>query len=204
LRNVAVKRSDLSSEDSDLVKDCLSGSATAWKELYGRFFPLIAKAVSMYSRQTEIEDTIQNVFVNLLSALSKYDDQFPLSKFIWTVAHRTCVDDFRVSHALKRSSLQVTYSHNDSSDENEIVIADRSPCPEESLSGNQTKHLLSKALHNLNDKCREILNLRYLQEMSFKEISQQVGTGEKVLAVQAGRCLDALRAIYKKSIGKEL
>jgi hypothetical protein len=38
--------------------------------------------------------------------------------------------------------------------------------------------------------------LRYIEELSFKEIVPVLAGNEKTLAVQAGRCLDKLKAIY--------
>jgi RNA polymerase sigma factor (sigma-70 family) len=52
------------------------------------------------------------------------------------------------------------------------------------------------AFTRLGEKCRHILRLRYLQELSFKEIAGLLGTKEKTLAVQTGRCLKDLKNLY--------
>jgi RNA polymerase sigma factor (sigma-70 family) len=58
--------------------------------------------------------------------------------------------------------------------------------------------MLMGAFKELGEKCRQLVRLRYLQELSFKEIAGLLGTKEKTLAVQAGRCLRELKALYLK------
>ncbi len=57
---------------------------------------------------------------------------------------------------------------------------------------------LRMALGGLDPKCRELIELRYFQEMPFNEVAKIQGATENTVTVQTRRCLDKLKAVFQE------
>lgn len=191
-------KQNLHEADRILVEQCLSGSPGAWDEFYVQFLPLVQKAVSknILFRGADLEDVVQNVFLTLYTDLKHYDSRYAVSKFIWVVAKQVCVDEYRRATASKRTGKTVAVDHHDSGQEAATTLKSALDLPEDQLERSEQLEILKRAFTNIGEKCRELLQLRYLEELPFKEIATLLGANKKSLAVQAGRCLDELRGTY--------
>lgn len=191
---------DVESRDHALVRQCLAGSRQAWDDFYNRFFMLVAKVVRTKTRckESDVQDLVQSVFLALYTSLKTYERQYPLSKFVWVVSERVCIDEFRKSSSAKRAGATVPLNHHDGDDDETVMVRSKSPSQEQQLADAEVRQLLMNAFKLLGEKCRELIRLRYLQELSFPEISTLLGVKEKTLAVQAGRCLQDLKDHYMK------
>ncbi|MEW6530687.1 MAG: sigma-70 family RNA polymerase sigma factor [Thermodesulfobacteriota bacterium] len=183
-----------------LVEECIAGSRAAWDEFYGRYLLLVRKVIYTHMRcgESDMQDMVQNVFLALLTSLPSYDHQYSLSKFVWVVGERVCIDEYRKSIASKRDGETVPVNHHDHGDEGATMVPSTFEPQEDRMAAAEMVELLRLAFKRLGHKCRELLKLRYLQELPFKEIVLLLGGKEKSLAVQAGRCLDELKAHYDR------
>lgn len=192
---------DAQIRDHQLVQQCLSGSRLAWDEFYDRFVLLVRKVIHAHMRcsEADMQDMVQNVFLAVYSALGTYDRQYPLSRFVWVIGERVCIDEYRKSVATKRFAETVSVDHHDHRDETSVLLSSDLDPPEDQVAGAELLRLLRSAFKRLGERCRELLKLRYLEELSFKEIAPLLGAKEKTLAVQAGRCLDKLKDLYSEA-----
>lgn len=193
-------RQDKESPDYLLVGRCLEGSKAAWDEFYDRYLPLVRKVIHSRLRcsESDMQDMVQNVFLALFTALSTYDDRYPLSRFVWVVGERICIDEYRKAIAGKRDGEHVSVNHHDHGDEDATMVKSDDDPQDDQVARAELVRLLRFAFRRLGDRCRELLRLRYIEELSFKEIVPLLGGKEKTLAVQAGRCLDELKTIYDR------
>jgi RNA polymerase sigma-70 factor (ECF subfamily) len=184
--------------DRFLVRQCLEGSKAAWDEFYDRYLLLVRKVIHSHlrCREPDMQDMVQNVFLALFTALRTYDHRYPLARFVWVVGERVCIDEYRKSVATKRFAETVSVNHHDHGDETAVVVPSDLDPPEDQVAGVELLGLLRSAFKRLGERCRELLRLRYLEELSFKEIGPLLDAKEKTLAVQAGRCLDELKDLY--------
>jgi RNA polymerase sigma factor (sigma-70 family) len=191
-------RSSVDSDDGGLVEQCLDNDRNAWDEFYVRFLPLIRKAVQRRAGflTRDIEDIVQEVFLSLANDLKTYDPRYPLSKFVWIIADRVCIDTHRRSAAAKRDGDTISVDCESSGVEAAVASHRTSASQEDLVAGAQSVRLLRAALTRLGRKCEELLRLRYFDDLPFKDISEKTGIDKKTLAVQAGRCIDELRARF--------
>lgn len=187
-------------QDRLLVRQCLEQSKAAWDEFYGRYLPLVRKVIHSHLRcsEADMQDVVQNVFLALFSALRTYDHRFPLSRFVWVVGERVCIDEYRKRVASKRDGEPVPVNHHDHGDDAATVLQSNLDPQEDQVARAELVRLLRLAFRRLGDRCRELLRLRYIEELSFKEIVPLLGSQEKTLAVQTGRCLDELKTVYDR------
>jgi RNA polymerase sigma factor (sigma-70 family) len=187
--------------DRVLVQQCLSGSRQAWDEFYNRFWLLVSKAIRTKTRckDSDLGDLVQSVFLALYTSLKTYDHQYPLSKFVWIISERVCIDEFRKSTAAKRAGSSVHLDHHNGDDDEAVMVRSNLDSQEQQLAEAEVKQILSTAFKRLGEKCQQLIRLRYLQELSFKEIERLLGEKEKSLAVRAGRCLKDLKELYLRA-----
>ncbi len=181
-----------------LVRECLSGSEDAWRELYSRYVYLMRSIVTRNARlsQEDVEDITQTAFLSLSTSLKSYDFKHPLSRFVCVITERVLVDEYRSRSAAKRNCKT-----------DPLDVSD--PACDEQVSGNYETELqdglmekaqqcshVRTALRELDPRCRRLLELRYYNEIPFKEIADTAGTSKNALIVRARRCLEKLRAKF--------
>jgi RNA polymerase sigma-70 factor (ECF subfamily) len=184
--------------DLNLIKDCANGSERAWEELYSRFAPLVRSVVKrkLWFAPNEVEDVTQMVFAALVDSLEKYDGSVSLARYICMIAERICIQEYRKNFAAKRDGETVPVEHHDRADSEEVSVRTLShESPESLMETGQLTEILKRSLRALDSDCRRLLRLRYFNEMSYKEISLEIGDMENTLSVRARRCLDSLRAL---------
>jgi len=186
--------------DRRLAEQCVAGSKAAWDDFYDRYVLLVRKVIHRHMRSSEsdMQDMVQNIFLALFTALRTYDHQYPLSKFVWVVGERVCIDEYRKAIADKRDGEHMPVNHHDHGDEASTTVPSNLDMQEDQVVRAELLQLLRLAFRELGDRCRELLRLRYIEELSFKEIIPLLGGKEKTLAVQAGRCLQELKTVYDK------
>jgi RNA polymerase sigma-70 factor, ECF subfamily len=187
-----------------LVERCNKGDRRAWDEFYGKYLGLVSVAVRKhYLRGSQdAEDTIQEVFIGLFKALKQYDPARSIEAYILEIVRRVRISRYRQVSALKRGgnnpgpgSLQ---PHDNLGEGGYFAVASHEEDPEMSLIKAQERRLLRAALENLDEKCRELLGLRYDGGYSYKEIADLLGAKEVTLRSQVQRCLSALGQSYSR------
>ncbi len=191
-------------QDHSLVRQCLEGSEDAWKEFYSRFVGLIRSVISKRSwfLAEDVEDLTQTTFLNLTTALGNYDFQQSLARYICVIAERVAIDHYRKTIAAKREAETETTEVLEHMADMGMVGGNPNP-HDHQLETAQLVQQLREALAGLDPKCRQIIELRYLQELSFAEIGEKTQTTENTATVQTRRCLDKLRTKLGYTIERE-
>lgn len=190
-----------STQDQDLllVAECLSGSERAWERFWMRYRPLV-RAVVMdqgilwKANQRDTDDVVQEVFVDLLCALERFDGEYPLHKFVAGVAKRTSRGRFRGEKAAKRDGRTNPVDHHDGSEEGFIRLRFRGDSAEELLIHEQRKQILREGLWALDPECLKLVTLRHYEGRAFADIAEQLGAKENTVTVKTARCLEKLKA----------
>lgn len=186
----------------DLVERCNSGDREAWAEFHARYVGLITASVSRYHRAGthDMEDVVQEVFLNLVRALQHYDPTRPLEVYVLEIARRAAISRFRQLSAQKRGGVsretRPLDAHDGGDEGGYISIASPDDDQEQVLMRAQETNLLRRALAALTESCRKLLGLRYDRGLSYREIAQILDEKEASLRVKAQRCLSSLSKQY--------
>lgn len=186
--------------DALLVQECLRGSQEAWNEFYTRFIGLIRNIVRKRRGllPSDVEDITQSSFLELATALKRYVPGNSLTGFVCTVTERVLIDEFRKTKASKRDGKTEPIEHHDGDQEGATMIVSNADPQDSQMEKAQLVARLRTALGELDAKCRELIELRYLQEMPFNEVAKIKGATENTVTVQTKRCLDRLRGVYQE------
>jgi RNA polymerase sigma factor (sigma-70 family) len=186
--------------DMRFVHECLSGSEGAWNEFYVRFVRLVRTVVR---RQPAIapedsEDVTQTVFVALVKGLKDYDGSFPLARFVGMVAQRVCIQEYRRLSASKRSGDHERIDENDQEMRNGNPMIASPATQEHALAREELVSILKMALAKIGSGCKKLLELRYMEELPYKDIAEIMGMKENTATVQTRRCLEGLSVEYSR------
>src|SRR5438046_10694299 len=84
-------------------------------------------------------------------------------------------------------------------------IGPPSSCPgsDTAVVNAETSRLIRQSLDQLEDPCREIIELRYYGELSYGEIAAELRLNPKTVSSRLSKCLDRLCVIAKKIFPSE-
>jgi RNA polymerase sigma-70 factor (ECF subfamily) len=155
--------------DVELVRGALKGSELAFRDIVLRYqrpvYGLIARVVRDPGRAEELA---QDTFVKAFRALHSYDVHRKFSAWLLTIAHHVAIDEVR------RGAI-TTVSLNELTDPEgpPIEIADRKGASPAALAERtELATALKTAIGRLRPEYREMVTLRYEQELDYDEIAE--------------------------------
>ena len=142
--------------DEELALEAQAGSRRCFEELVERYSPKLFNFLRpKIASSQDIEDIIQEIFFKLYKNIFRYDPQWKFSTWIYTATNRMAISHFRSKQNRNNSELP-TYT-----DEN----------PEDILIKEVQSQNIWKLVQNLKPDYYRVLWLRYVEEMSSKEIA---------------------------------
>lgn len=140
----------------------------------------------LYNRERAKEIT-QESFLKTWEALAKGQDIQNLRAFIYRVANNLIIDDTRKK---KESSLEMLQ------EEGFEPMDHSSPDPHIRIDAQD----MVLRLQDMPEEEREVLVMRYLDEMKPKEIAEILGLSQNVVSVRIHRALKKLHILLQKKV----
>lgn len=184
-----------------LVRCCLCGSEDAWNVMY-RLFSGYTRAIAMqkgFFQQADADDLVQETFLRLHVRLLRFDPRRgALLNFIKLVTRNVCADEWR----RRRSTLRKDASYY----QTKLTARSGADGPLDQTLEERFSGLVVQALDALKQRCREILRLRFCQNLSYTEIAEVLDNEPtpisdrylKRLRQQAHRCVEDLREEFAR------
>ncbi len=153
-------------DDDELVREFRSGSAQALGLIFNRYYRLVfATAWRVLRDVGEAEDLTQSVFFEISRKASHFDPtKGPLNKWILTLAYHRSLN--RRNYLMTR---QFYKGHLDLIGENGEELWSTSLM----LPQQETARLVHECLGLLDPRQRQVLELVFFKELTFKEIAEQ-------------------------------
>lgn len=133
---------------------------TFWDDVYG--FQL-----KRIQNENDAEDITIQTFSRAFDKIETFNESYKFKTWLITISKNIHIDLLRKE---KKSISQITSNDNKSV----YQIFDESPSPEDELITEQHLAKLLRDIKKLKPHYQEIINLRYFQELSYKEISVQL------------------------------
>lgn len=186
---------EIDRSDAEIWKACVSGDGFAWSQLVDRYQRLVY-AIPRRAGLTDeqCDDVFQDVFLLLFQKLDQIEQPERIRSWIVTAAKYK-------AWALVRASK--TTRPLKSSEEMEAEMAslpDGSILADEAMIQLEQQHMIRTALKILEERCRKILSMIYLQETpaSYADVAKEIGVGETSISPLRARCLKKLEKILSK------
>ncbi|MBD0825042.1 RNA polymerase sigma factor [Aestuariibaculum marinum] len=133
---------------------------TFWDDVYG--FQL-----KRIQNENDAEDITIQTFSRAFDRIETFDDNYKFKTWLITISKNIHIDLLRK----EKNSISRVISNDDKS---VYQILDESPTPEDKLITDQNLAKLLRDIKKLKPHYQEIINMRYFQELSYKEISVQL------------------------------
>ena len=172
--------------DRTLVHRCLKGDEDAWVELWTRFGPVV-KAVARRAGcdAEEARDVLQRVALAALQGLDGLRDPEKLGGWLAGTARYQAFDLIR-----RRRPTEQLFPGS----------AVHEPSPEESIQRDRDVVILRRALLDLDERCRRMIQKLDLADppCSYRDVAEAEGLTPSSVGPIRRRCLNRLRKIVDR------
>ncbi len=191
--------SDKAQQDLELVNSAISGDQKAYAKLLSRYRDSIYfMLLKMVNNPDDADDLTIEAFGKAFKNINQYTPNFAFSTWLFKIATNNCIDFIRK----RRGGITVPIEHTYGEEVIAIPIQTDELDPEESLISQQKALLMREIVTKLKPRYRKLVEMRYFQELSYEEISEQLELPIGTVKAQLFRSRELLFHILKNSASK--
>ena len=185
-----IKKTDITLQ----ISKAKEGSQIAFNFLLDHFWNDVYRfQLKRIQNEYEAEDITIESFSKAFDKINSYDDRYEFITWLITISKNIQIDRSRK----KNASIHIQSSN--TSEEQVKRIPDDSPTPEDTLIIKQNLAELLSFIKKLKPHYQDVINLRYFQEMSYLEISNQLEEPLNNVKVRLLRARKLLAEIIKQN-----
>ncbi|MDP3725458.1 MAG: sigma-70 family RNA polymerase sigma factor [Nanoarchaeota archaeon] len=175
-------------KESELITQAKKGDSEAFGTLYDTYMPAIYRFVLFrVGTKSDAEDITHQVFLKAWKSIRKYRDEgHPFGSWLYRIAQNTIIDYYRSTRA-----------HRDIDTLPEDALSE-TPGFEENVDQHLQAELVHLAIRELDDTSQSVLLMKFVNDLSNKEISSVLQKSEGAVRVIQHRALKQLKTILEK------
>lgn len=170
--------------DQKLVELFLEGSQPAFNEIIQRYHKNVYRlAYKFTSGSTDAQDVAQDTFLRAYENLLKYPKEVNLKPWLLTICTNLCRN-----RAKKKKSY--TFSQLENTDDDRTFqerIEGKSKDPHQIARRDETVLTVQEAIERLPDKYQVVIQLRYVEDLSYNEIAETLNLPINTVKVHLNR-----------------
>ena len=188
--------SEKAQKDYILVQQATRGDQKAYAELMGRYRDAIYyMLLKMVNNSSDAEDLTIEAFGKAFKNIQQYTPNYAFSTWLFKIATNNCIDFIRKKKATTVSLDQ----HDDDPDKAPTDIMAPNLDPEEEMIRHQKQKMLRGIVMKLKPRYRKLIELRYFNELSYEEISEELELPIGTVKAQLFRARELLFQILKNT-----
>ena len=175
-----------------LVEKSARGDVDAFETLIGSHQKKVYNiALRMTKNPEDAQELAQDAFVRAFISIKKLRGDSSFATWIYRITMNVCTD------FLRKRSKGTVISLEQTGDETEqtIQLADDNPGPDEISEKNQLKQLVREAMELLLPEHQQVLILRDLMDMTYKDIAYTLNVNEGTIKSRINRARDNLKKV---------
>jgi RNA polymerase sigma-70 factor (ECF subfamily) len=156
-------------EDQALIKKTLKGEKKAFEELMRKYEKKIFGFIIRMVHNEEVAiDLTQDFFIKIYNVLDKYNFEYKFSTWAYRICYNLVIDHIR------KNQTRVSSLDNDSISAKEMLSSENVISNDgfKNLSREETRIYIWKLVEHIAPKFRELILLRYIQELKYEEIAE--------------------------------
>lgn len=172
-------------EIKEHVQKAKSGDKDSFGAIYNYYYKQLYRYCQFNLRDAVLaQDIVQETFLRAWKGIGKFSfsDGGTMQAFLYRIARNLIID-----HSRRKKTEKL--------EDHEYIEAESQF--EDDIDRNTDRGKLKQALVKLPEKDRQIVILRYFEEMSFQEISKVIKVREGALRVRIHRILEKLKNIIE-------
>ena len=170
------------------------GSRKAYADLMAIYRePLYLLLLRMTHNTTTASDLTVDTFSKAFCQLHRYAPTGTFSSWLYSIGINTYIDHLRRRHVdtVPLSSIE----QNDQGEYIEYQIPSGQPTPEEDLMHNERNEALRQVVAELKQPYRQIVELRYYEDLSYEEIAQKLNIPINTVKIRLLRAKNLMQTI---------
>ena len=180
--------------DQELVKNYLNGDNASFETLLTRHKSRVfAFIMSKIKNRDLSEDIFQDTFIKVINSLQKgkYNEEGKFLPWMMRISHNLVIDHFRKEAKMRKVRPTAEFDIFD-------VLDDGNKNQEEVMMQTQVHADLKVLIEQLPKDQKEVLKMRYFEDLSFKQISDLTGTSINTALGRMRYALINLRKLAEK------
>ena len=174
------------SDDAADVQRVLAGDVDAYAKLVDRYYDRCARfAIRMLGNRDDAEDALQATFLRAYRALGRYQERDRFSAWLYRILVNQC------------RSIAARRSHRERVFVREEALLLNAPDKTPVWTG-EDEEFVQRVLNELDPLLREAFLLKYVEELSYEEMSALTGAGVSALKMRVKRACEKLRDRWER------
>ena len=162
----------------------------SFEQLYKSYYPKLAAHASLFLKNDETHDIVQEVFLNLMEKNDKELDESTLNAYLYKAVQNKCVDAIR--HKTVKDQYASTAGKKLLQMESEYFYASRNEI-EDALLSQELQEQIDAAIETLPSRGKEIVKLYFDHQKTAKEIASILDISRSTVENHIYTCIKALR-----------
>ena len=154
-------------EEKDLICRAARGDAEAFRQLVEAYQTPAYRLAARMCGPDSAEDVTQEAFLAAWRALPEFRGDCRFSTWLYRLVSNAAID------CLRREK-----KHRDTGDVDDLELPDGGPSPQEQAERSDTRDAVRRALDRLSPEHRQVLLLRFMQELDYGEIARALDVSE--------------------------
>ena len=173
-------------EEKDLIRRAGQGDSDAFRQLVETYqAPVYRLALRMCGGDAALaEDAAQEAFLAAWRGLPRFRGDSRFSTWLYRLTTNAAID------CLRREKR-----HRGTDDLDGVELPDGGDTPQETAERSETRNAVRAALCQLTDEHREVLLLRYMQELDYGEIARALRISEGTVKSRINRAKARLKEL---------
>lgn len=171
-------------EEKNLICRAARGDAEAFRQLVEAYQTPAYRLAARMCGPDSAEDVTQEAFLAAWRALPEFRGDCRFSTWLYRLVSNAAID------CLRREK-----KHRDTGDVDDLELPDGGPSPQEQAERSDTRDAVRRALDRLSPEHRQVLLLRFMQELDYGEIARALNVSEGTVKSRINRAKSKLREV---------
>jgi len=170
----------------DLAKRFVKGDKDAFSDIYDIYADKLYRFVYFKVKADDIEDIVELCFLKAWDKRKSYNPKkSSLNSWLYTIARNSVIDYYRVAKQVEELNVNI---------KDEKKVSNPKKTTEDILNAN----LVRKAIEELPENYKDLVVLRFIDDLSYAELSEALAKTEATIRVMQFRAMKKLKAILKR------
>jgi RNA polymerase sigma-70 factor, ECF subfamily len=180
-------------DDLTLARRVLAGDEAAFEEFFERYFPRLYRFAlpRLDGSEDASEEVVQRVLIRAVHSLRSYRGEAALLTWLCTMCRRE-ISSFREREG-KRREVSLFDDHADIRAALDMLALTDADDPESCVRRAELAALVQSTLDHLPGRYGDVLEWKYILELSVNDIAQRLGVGYKAAESMLTRARAAFR-----------
>lgn len=159
-------------EDDGFVERAIKGDQSAFADIVNKYQrPLYFHVSRMIREKEHTEDLVQEIFMKSFNNINSYNTGYAFSTWLYRIATNHTIDYLR-KKKLQTFSIDEPLKTRDG--DLQMEIPDENFNTDKPILKKQRSDIIRKAIDDLPEKYRQVIEMRHMDEKSYDEIAEEL------------------------------